>query len=129
SGREVSNDRRGARASKLSSDQQMRIKMVETQSELRPFLARLVDVADQEGFGIDEASRRHLRSIDEKIGQTQFRGVPATTGGGGGDGLSRQVIDSFEALNTYLANHQQLLLRLSESQADMMQYVARIAEI
>jgi hypothetical protein len=125
---EVLNDRLEALANRMTGDQQLLTKVVETQSELRPLLARLADVADQDGFGIDEASRRHLRGIDEKIGQLQFRGAPVATGGGGGD-ITRQVIDSFEALNTYLANHQQLLLRLSETQADTMQHVGRLVEI
>ena len=128
---EVLNDRLEALAGKMSTDQQLLIKVVETQSELRPLIGRLADVADQDGFGIDEASRRHLRGIDEKIGQLQFRtgGGPVATTGGGGSDVSRQVIDSFEALNTYLANHQQLLLRLSETQADTMQHVGRLVEI
>jgi hypothetical protein len=127
---EVLNDRLEALAGKMTSDQQLLVKVVETQSELRPLIARLADVADQDGFGIDEASRRHLRGIDEKIGQLQFRsgGAPVAGGGGGAD-ISRQVIDSFEALNTYLANHQQLLLRLSETQAETMQHVGRLVEI
>jgi hypothetical protein len=126
---EVLNDRLEALAGKMTSDQQLLVKVVETQSELRPLIARLADVADQDGFGIDEASRRHLRGIDEKIGQLQFRSGGAPVAGGGGADISRQVIDSFEALNTYLANHQQLLLRLSETQAETMQHVGRLVEI
>jgi len=128
---EVLNDRLETLAGKMTNDQQLLIKVVETQSELRPLIGRLADVADQDGFGIDEASRRHLRSMDEKIGQLQFRGggAPVAVSGGGGTDISRQVIDSFEALNTYLANHQQLLLRLSETQADTMQHVGRLVEI
>src|SRR5262249_19777428 len=55
--------------------------------------------------------------------------VPAPLGGGGDPGLARQIVSSFEAFNTYLANHQQLLLRISDTQADMVQFVARLAEM
>ncbi|MFO1060498.1 MAG: hypothetical protein U1E53_26440 [Dongiaceae bacterium] len=136
---EVLNDRLEALVNRMTNDQQTLLRVAETQTELRPFLAKLVDVAEQDGFGIDETSRRHLRSIDDKIGQLQFRTagpggagamVPASMVGGGSDpALARQIVSSFEAFNTYLANHQQLLLRISDSQADMVQFVARLAEM
>jgi hypothetical protein len=133
---EVLNDRLEALVNRMTTDQQTLLRVAETQAELRPFLAKLVDVAEQDGFGIDETSRRHLRSIDDKIGQLQFRGggtagamVPAPSAGGMDPGLGRQIVSSFEAFNTYLANHQQLLLRISDTQADMVQFVARLAEM
>jgi hypothetical protein len=138
---EVLNDRLEALVNRMTNDQQTLLRVAETQAELRPFLAKLVDVAEQDGFGIDETSRRHLRSIDDKIGQLQFRvGGPGGGGamvpapmpaaaGGGDPGLARQIVSSFEAFNTYLANHQQLLLRISDSQADMLQFVARLADM
>jgi hypothetical protein len=131
---EVMNDRLEALVNRMTNDQQTLLRVAETQAELRPFLAKLVDVAEQDGFGIDETSRRHLRSIDDKIGQLQFRGgsgamVPVPVGGGSDPVLARQIVSSFEAFNTYLANHQQLLLRISDTQADLVQFVARLAEM
>ncbi|MGH6943953.1 MAG: flagellar motor protein MotA, partial [Geminicoccaceae bacterium] len=40
------------------------VKLAESQSEMRPLLQRLADLASSGGFGLDETSRHHLRNVD-----------------------------------------------------------------
>jgi hypothetical protein len=49
------------------SEQQLIAKISENQTELRPWLARIADMAAQGSFGIDETTRRHLRNIDMQL--------------------------------------------------------------
>jgi hypothetical protein len=48
----------------MRTEQQLLISLAETQSDIRPMLARIADLAAQGGFGIDETSRYHLRNLD-----------------------------------------------------------------
>ncbi|MBX6321907.1 MAG: flagellar motor protein MotA [Rhodospirillaceae bacterium] len=51
------------------SEQQLIAKIAENQAELRPWLNRIADMAAQGSFGIDEATRHHLRNIDLQLGR------------------------------------------------------------
>jgi hypothetical protein len=51
----------------MRAEQQLMKRLAESQAELRPALARLADTAAGGGFGIDEATRNHLRNIDLHI--------------------------------------------------------------
>jgi len=48
----------------MRTEQQLMMTLAETQSEIRPMLVRLTELASAGGFGIDEASRYHLRNVD-----------------------------------------------------------------
>lgn len=54
----------GALTDQMQTEQQLMTQLAETQSEIRPMLARLTELANSGGFGIDEASRFHLRNVD-----------------------------------------------------------------
>jgi hypothetical protein len=57
-------DRLGTLTDQMRTEQQLLISLAETQSDIRPMLARIGDLAAQGGFGIDETSRYHLRNLD-----------------------------------------------------------------
>ena len=57
-------ERLGALTDQMRTEQQLMTQLAETQSEIRPMLARLTELANSGGFGIDEASRFHLRNVD-----------------------------------------------------------------
>jgi len=48
----------------MRTEQQLMVKLAESQSEMRPLLTRLADLAASGGFGLDETSRHHLRNVD-----------------------------------------------------------------
>jgi hypothetical protein len=54
----------GTLTDQMRTEQQLMMKLAETQNEIRPMLARLTELANSGGFGIDEASRYHLRNVD-----------------------------------------------------------------
>jgi hypothetical protein len=47
----------------MRSEQNLMVKLVEGQSDIRPVLQRLAESAGQDG-GLDEASRGHIRNLD-----------------------------------------------------------------
>jgi hypothetical protein len=49
------------------AEQQLIAKISENQADLRPWLNRISDLAAQGSFGIDEATRHHLRNIDVQL--------------------------------------------------------------
>jgi hypothetical protein len=57
-------DSLGTLTDQMRTEQQLMMKLAEAQSDLRPMLSRLNDLAAQGSFGIDEASRHHMRNID-----------------------------------------------------------------
>jgi hypothetical protein len=57
-------DRLGTLTDQMRAEQQLMMSLAETQSDIRPMLARIADLAAQGGFGIDETSRYHLRNLD-----------------------------------------------------------------
>lgn len=57
-------DRLGILTDQMRAEQQLMVKLAETQTEMRPMIARLADLAAHGGFGIDEASRHHIRNLD-----------------------------------------------------------------
>jgi hypothetical protein len=57
-------ERLGTLTDQMRTEQQLMMKLAETQNEIRPMLARLTELANTGGFGIDEASRFHLRNVD-----------------------------------------------------------------
>ncbi|MGH6934055.1 MAG: flagellar motor protein MotA [Dongiaceae bacterium] len=57
-------DSLGTLTDQMKTEQQLMMKLAEAQSDLRPMLSRLSDLAAQGSFGIDEASRHHMRNID-----------------------------------------------------------------
>jgi hypothetical protein len=60
-------DRLGTLTDQMRAEQQLMIRLAESQMELRPMLSRLAELAAEGGFGIDETSRHHVRNIDMQI--------------------------------------------------------------
>jgi hypothetical protein len=57
-------ERLGTLTDQMRTEQQLMVQLAGTQNEIRPMLARLTELANSGGFGIDEASRFHLRNVD-----------------------------------------------------------------
>src|SRR5215813_4450092 len=57
-------ERLGVLNDQMRTEQQLIAHLAETQKEIRPMLNRLADLASSGGFGLDEASRFHLRNVD-----------------------------------------------------------------
>jgi hypothetical protein len=57
-------ERLGTLTDQMRTEQQLMMKLADTQNEIRPMLARLTELANTGGFGIDETSRHHLRNVD-----------------------------------------------------------------
>jgi len=57
-------DRLSTLTDQMRTEQQLMVKLAESQSEMRPLLTRLADLAASGGFGLDETSRHHLRNVD-----------------------------------------------------------------
>jgi len=57
----------GTLGEQMRAEQNLMVKLVESQMELKPVLSQLIDVANQGGFGADEATRAHIRNIDHLL--------------------------------------------------------------
>lgn len=60
-------DRLTTLTDQMRTEQTLLLRMAESQQELRPLLQRLSEAAQTGGFGIDDASRSHLRNVDVSL--------------------------------------------------------------
>ena len=60
-------DRLATLADQMRTEQDLMVKLVETQMEIRPVLQRLADSGDRSDGGFDQASRTHLRNLDVSV--------------------------------------------------------------
>ena len=60
-------DRLATFADQMRTEQDLMVKLVETQMEIRPVLQRLADSGDRSDGGFDQASRTHLRNLDVSV--------------------------------------------------------------
>ena len=60
-------DRLATLADQMRTEQDLMVKLVETQMEIRPVLQRLADSSDRSEGGFDQASRTHLRNLDVSV--------------------------------------------------------------
>ena len=60
-------DRIGGLTDQLRAQAQLMVKLAESQTEMRPVIARLAETIQGGRFGIDEQSRTHLRSLDQHM--------------------------------------------------------------
>ena len=51
----------------MRTQQSVMVRVAESQLELKPLLQRLTVTAEQDGFGIDEATRQHLRNMESHL--------------------------------------------------------------
>ncbi len=54
-------------ADQMRTEQDLMVKLVETQMEIRPVLQRLAESGARDGEGFDQASRSHLRNLDVSV--------------------------------------------------------------
>lgn len=57
-------DRLTTLTDQMRAEQTLLLRMAESQQELRPLLQKIADASTQGGFGLDDASRGHLRNVD-----------------------------------------------------------------
>jgi hypothetical protein len=60
-------ERLGMLTDQMRAEQTLMIKLAESQMELKPVLGRLAEAATGSNFGMDEASRQHLRNLDTYV--------------------------------------------------------------
>ena len=51
----------------MRTQQSVMVRVAESQLDLRPLMQRLVEIASAEGFGIDEATRQHIRHLEGHV--------------------------------------------------------------
>jgi hypothetical protein len=62
-------DRIGGLTDQMRTEAQLMIKLSESQTEMRPVIARLAEAMQSGRLGIDEQSRQHLRNMDNQLGR------------------------------------------------------------
>lgn len=63
------NERLGSLTDQMRAEQNLMVKLVESQIELKPILTKLSETAAEGNFGMDEATRTHIRNLDVHITQ------------------------------------------------------------
>ena len=87
-------DKLGTLADQMKTEQALMLKLAESQIEMKPILARLAEV---KGSGMDEATRNHLRNMDNALNRL----VEEFTGGR--DELIREIRGEFKMLARTIA--------------------------
>lgn len=60
-------DKLSVLADQMRAEQSLMLRLAESQTEMKPLLARLADAFDKGSLGIDEASRNHIRNLDNHL--------------------------------------------------------------
>ncbi|MBL6933798.1 MAG: flagellar motor protein MotA [Alphaproteobacteria bacterium] len=58
------NERLGSLTDQMRAEQTLMVKLAESQLELKPILSKLTETAAEGNFGMDEATRIHIRNLD-----------------------------------------------------------------
>lgn len=93
-------DRIGSLTDQMTTEQTLMLKLAENQSELKPLLSRLTELAA--AGGIDQQSRTHLRNIDTHLQRMAESGTGTRTS---------------DATQTHLRNIENYLSRIREESA------------
>ena len=102
-------DRIGGLTDQLRAQAQLMVKLAESQTEMRPVIARLAETIQGGRFGIDEQSRTHLRSLDSQ--------------------LSRVLDDNQRGRQTTLQELRNDLKKLGDAQVDLRPLLSRLSDI
>jgi hypothetical protein len=62
-------DKLSVLADQMRAGQSLMLRLAETQTEMKPLLARLADQFDKSGLGMDDASKAHIRNLDVHLGR------------------------------------------------------------
>ncbi len=60
-------DKLSVLADQMRAEQTLMLRLAENQTEMKPVITRLADVLDKGSIGIDEASRTHIRNLDNHL--------------------------------------------------------------
>ncbi len=60
-------DKLSVLADQMRAEQTLMLRLAENQTEMKPVITRLADVLDKGSMGIDEASRTHIRNLDNHL--------------------------------------------------------------
>ena len=102
-------DRIGGLTDQLRAQAQLMVKLAESQTEIRPVIARLAETIQGGRFGIDEQSRTHLRSLDSQ--------------------LSRVLEDNQRGRQTTLQELRNDLKKLGDAQIDLRPLLSRLSDV
>jgi hypothetical protein len=102
-------DRIGGLTDQLRAQAQLMVKLAESQTEMRPVIARLAETIQGGRFGIDEQSRTHLRSLDSQ--------------------LSRVLEDNQRGRQTTMQELRNDLKKLGDAQVDLRPLLSRLSDI
>jgi len=102
-------DRIGGLTDQLRAQAQLMVKLAESQTEMRPVIARLAETIQGGRFGIDEQSRTHLRSLDSQ--------------------LSRVLDDNQRGRQTTLQELRNDLKKLGDAQVDLRPLLSRLSDV
>ncbi len=92
----------------MRTEGQLMMKLAESQSEMRPVIAKLGEAMQAGRFGIDEQSRTHLRNMDSQVG--------------------RLIEETVRGRQTGLQELRNDIKKLADSQIDMRPLLSRLGD-
>jgi gas vesicle protein len=102
-------ERLGGLTDQMRTESQLMMKLAESQTEMRPVIARLAEAMQAGRFGIDEQSRTHLRNMDSQI--------------------SRLADESIRGRQSALQELRNDIKKLADSQIDMRPLLSRLQDL
>ncbi len=102
-------ERIGSLTDQMRAEAQLMVKLAESQTEMRPVMARLAEAIQGGRLGIDEQSRQHLRSLDTQLG--------------------RIIEDNQRGRQTVLQELRNDLKKVSDAQIDMRPMLSRLTDL
>jgi len=102
-------ERLGGLTDQMRTEAQLMMKLAESQTEMRPVIARLAEAMQAGRFGIDEQSRTHLRNMDSQ--------------------LSRLTDESIRGRQSALQELRNDIKKLADSQIDMRPLLSRMQDL
>ena len=102
-------ERLGGLTDQMRTEAQLMMKLAESQTEMRPVIARLAEAMQAGRFGIDEQSRTHLRNMDSQ--------------------LSRLTDESIRGRQSALQELRNDIKKLADSQIDMRPLLSRLQDL
>jgi gas vesicle protein len=102
-------ERLGGLTDQMRTEAQLMMKLAESQTEMRPVIARLAEAMQAGRFGIDEQSRTHLRNMDSQ--------------------LSRLADESIRGRQSALQELRNDIKKLADSQIDMRPLLSRLQDL
>jgi hypothetical protein len=102
-------DRIGGLTDQMRTEAQLMVKLAESQTEMRPVIARLAEAIQSGRLGLDEQSRQHLRNLDTQLG--------------------RLLDDNMRGRQTILQELRNDLKKLADAQIDLRPMLSRLSDM